>query len=54
MLRRTCLLAPEVTEADRPETPDALDISTRRQRTALLFGGLAHHRKHGTRMLDHL
>jgi alpha-mannosidase len=54
MLRRTCLLAPEVTEADRPETPDALDISTRRQRTALLFGGLAHHRKHGTRMLDTL
>ncbi len=54
MLRRTCLLAPELTEADRPETPDALDISTRRQRTALLFGGLAHHRRHGTRMLDTL
>ena len=30
MLRRTCLLAPELTEADRPETPDAIDISTRR------------------------
>jgi alpha-mannosidase len=54
MLRRTCLLAPELTEADRPETPDALDISTRRQRTALLFGGLAHHRRHGPRMLDTL
>jgi alpha-mannosidase len=54
MLRRTCLLAPELTEADRPETPDALDLSTRRQRTALLFGGLAHHRRHGTRMLDTL
>jgi alpha-mannosidase len=54
MLRRTCLLAPELTEADRPETPDALDVSTRRQRTALLFGGLAHHRRHGTRMLDTL
>jgi alpha-mannosidase len=54
MLRRTCLLAPELTEADRPETPDALDISTRRQRTALLFGGLPYHRKHGTRMLDTL
>jgi alpha-mannosidase len=54
MLRRTCLLAPELTESDRPETPDAIDISTRRQRTALLFGGLAHHRKHGTRMLDTL
>jgi alpha-mannosidase len=54
MLRRTGLLAPELTEADRPETPDALDISTRRQRTALLFGGLAHHRRHGPRMLDTL
>jgi alpha-mannosidase len=54
MLRRTCLLAPELTDVDRPETPDVLDISTRRQRTALLFGGLAHHRKHGTRMLDTL
>lgn len=54
MLRRTCLLAPELTEADRPETPDAFDVSTRRQRTALLFGGLAHHRRHGSRMLDTL
>ena len=54
MLRRTCLLAPELTEAERPETPDALDISTRKQRTALLFGGLAHHRRHGARMLDTL
>jgi alpha-mannosidase len=54
MLRRTVLLAPELTEADRPETPDALDVSTRRQRTALLFGGLAHHKRHGTRMLDTL
>jgi alpha-mannosidase len=54
MLRRTVLLAPELTESDRPETPDALDVSTRRQRTSLLFGGLAHHRRHGTRMLDTL
>ena len=54
MLRRTVMLAPELTEVDRPETPDALDISTRRQRTALLFGGLAHHRRHGARMLDTL
>ncbi|HEV3163353.1 MAG TPA: glycosyl hydrolase family 38 [Isosphaeraceae bacterium] len=53
-LRRTHLLSPELTEAERPETPDALDISTRRQRTALLFGGLAHHRRHGPRMLDTL
>ena len=54
MLRRTVLLTPEITEADRPETPDALDISTRTQRTALLFGGLPYHRKHGSRMLDTL
>lgn len=54
MLRRTCLLSPEVTEASRPETPDAIDLSTRRQRTAMLFGGLAHHQRHGARMLDTL
>jgi len=54
MLRRTCLLAPELTESERPETPDALDISTRRQRTALLFAGLPYHRRHGSRMLDTL
>ncbi|SIO06443.1 alpha-mannosidase [Singulisphaera sp. GP187] len=54
MLRRTCFSSPEITEADRPETPDAFDISTRRQRTALLFGSLAHQRRHGQRMLDTL
>ncbi len=54
MLRRTVLWSPELTEVERPETPDALDISTRTQRTALLFGGLAHHRKQGGRMLDTL
>ena len=54
MLRRTVFWSPELTEAERPETPDALDISTRTQRTALLFGGLPHHRKHGSRMLDTL
>lgn len=54
MLRRTCFLSPEVTDADRPETPNAIDISTRRQRSALLFGSLAHHRRHGERMLDTL
>ncbi len=54
MLRRTIFWTPELTEAERPETPDALDISTRNQRTALLFGGLPHHRKHGPRMLDTL
>lgn len=52
MIRRTCFFSPELTEANRPETPDALDISTRRQRSALLFGSLAHHQRHGQRMLD--
>jgi alpha-mannosidase len=54
MLRRTTFWSPEITDAERPETPDAFDISTRNQRTALLFGGLPHHRKHGSRMLDTL
>jgi alpha-mannosidase len=54
MLRRASFWSPELTEAERPETPDLLDISTRNQRTALLFAGLAHHRRHGPRMLDTL
>jgi alpha-mannosidase len=54
MLRRTLPFAPEITELSRPETSLALDISTRRQRTALLFGGLPYHQKHGSRMLDTL
>ncbi len=54
MLRRTIFFSPELTEAERPETPDVLDISTRKQRTALLFGGLPYHRKNGGRMLDTL
>lgn len=53
-LRRTSLLAVEPTTSERPETPDLIDITTRKQRTALLFGGLAHHKKHGPRMLDTL
>ncbi|MFO0910236.1 MAG: glycosyl hydrolase family 38 [Isosphaeraceae bacterium] len=54
MMRRTALSSPEVTDTERPETPDAIDLSTRRQRTAVVFGGLAHHRRHGGRMLDTL
>jgi alpha-mannosidase len=54
MVRRTVFLSPEMAELVRPETPDALDISTRRQRTALLFGGLPYHCKVGRRMLDTL
>ena len=54
MLRRTIFWSTEITDAERPETPDAFDISTRTQRTALLFGGLPYHRKVGSRMLDTL
>ena len=53
-LRRTALLSSFPTEAERPETPDALDITSRQRRTTLLFGGLAHHRRQGARMLDTL
>jgi len=51
-LRRSNLLAPTLTEAERPETPEAFDITSRLRRTVLLFGGLAHHRRVGPRMLD--
>jgi alpha-mannosidase len=51
-LRRTALLAPMATESERPETPEAFDITSRLRRTALLFGGLAYHRRQGARMLD--
>jgi alpha-mannosidase len=54
MVRRSVLLGPEITESERPETPDFFDISTRKHRIALLFGGLCHHRKQGERMLDTL
>lgn len=54
MLRRGVFWSPEITEAERPETPEFFDISTRSQRTAVLFEGLPYHRKHGTRMLDTL
>src|SRR5262249_56148254 len=54
MLRRTALGNPELTEVERPETPEVFDITTRTQRTALLFGGLSYHRKHGGPMLEPL
>lgn len=51
-LKRTSLLGAEGTSAGRPETPDAIEIMARHQKTTLLFGGLAHHQKQGSRMLD--
>ncbi|WZO99553.1 glycosyl hydrolase family 38 [Isosphaeraceae bacterium EP7] len=53
-LRRTSLISAEPTRVERPETPDAFDITSQRRRTAILLGGLAHHRRHGARMLDTL
>ena len=53
-LRRAALHSPMATDSQRPETPEALDITSRQRRTALLFGGLAHHRRQGQRMLDTL
>ncbi len=54
MMRRTSLLGADLTESLRPETPDAIEITTRKQRTTLLMNGLAHHQRHGGRMLDTL
>jgi alpha-mannosidase len=54
MLRRGIFWSPEITEAERPETPEFFDISTRSQRTAILFKGLPYHCKQGSRMLDTL
>ena len=53
-LRRTSLLHSEPTTTDRPETPDAIEVISRRRKTTLLFGGLAHHRRIRPRMLDTL
>ena len=37
MLRRGVFWSPEITDIERPETPEYFDISTRSQRTAILF-----------------
>ncbi|QEH33409.1 hypothetical protein OJF2_19100 [Aquisphaera giovannonii] len=54
MIRRTVFEAAELTELEQVSTPGCVDVSTRSQRTAIVFGGLPHHRRHGTRMLDTL
>jgi alpha-mannosidase len=54
MLRRGVFWSTEITDSERPETPEYFDISTRSQRTAILFKGFPYHRKHGSRMLDTL
>jgi alpha-mannosidase len=54
MLRRGIFWSPEITDTERPETSEYFDISTRSQRTAMLFEGLSYHRKNGARMLDTL
>ncbi len=52
MLRRLVMGSIELTELDRPESAEGLDISTRKERTALLTAGLPFHRRHNPRMLD--
>jgi len=51
-MKRSAFLAAESTIAERPETPDFIEITSRKRRTTLLFGGLAHHKRVGPRMLD--
>ncbi len=51
-LRRSSFLTPVQSTVDRMETPDYIDISSRKRRTSLIFGGLAHHRRIRPRMLD--
>ena len=51
-IKRSAFNASESTDADRPETPDSIEIISRKRRTTLLFGGLAHHRRIRPRMLD--
>ena len=52
MVRRIVMGSPEITEIDRPETPEGFDVSTRKERTAVLTAGLPFHRRHNPRMLD--
>jgi alpha-mannosidase len=54
MIRRLIFGSPELTDVPRPETTEGIDISTRHQRTAMLFGGLPYHQRHGGRMIDTL
>ncbi len=54
MIRRVIFGAAEITESERPETPEGIDISSRKERTLILPGGLPYHRRHGARMLDTL
>jgi alpha-mannosidase len=52
--KRVSFLCTFETSAQRPETPEAFEICHRRGKTTLVFAGLAHHRRHGSRMLDTL
>lgn len=53
-LRRCVWMTPAMSRADRPETAEAIDLTMRKSRVAILPGGLAHHQRHGSRMLDTL
>jgi alpha-mannosidase len=52
--RRSSFYGLETTKSERPETAEIFEIANRGQRTSILLGGLAHHQRHGARMLDTL
>ncbi|GIW88694.1 MAG: hypothetical protein KatS3mg108_3018 [Isosphaeraceae bacterium] len=51
-VRRSWFGQLETTRSPDADTPEALLIDSRNQLSAILFGGLARHRRHGPRMLD--
>jgi alpha-mannosidase len=51
-VRRSMFLHSEATNADRAETGESIDINSRKRRTTMLFGGLAHQKRIRPRMLD--
>ncbi|MFM1801415.1 MAG: hypothetical protein RJA81_767, partial [Planctomycetota bacterium] len=53
-LRRVNQLQAHPTTADKPITPEAIEISQGSRRLTILPNGLPYHRRHGQRMLDTL
>ena len=53
-LRRLSSLRPEPTSTPRPETAEGFEVGDGNRRSLVVCGGLAHHRREGSRMLDTL
>jgi alpha-mannosidase len=51
-VRRSWFHNLETTRSIDADTPEAIVVESRNQHSALLFGGLSRHRRHGARMLD--